>query len=338
MKALFESGKIKVKEYNNSGDKQVNYTYFVTEELFVEMIIQEQQDIIVFKYTKENKGSEDNKKKTFKDNFRGFEEATDYFESLIREEKEEEGGDGGSGGEEPMPPIGLMIELNELSYEFRMQDGRVDVKSKEDIKIENGILHILIEGAKEKEKFFVQKTKKDGVFALYPASDGTPPEGGVKDGKDLKPVNKDGGKPNGKGGEEGGSDDGGDFGGGGEDEPKEGEDEGGEEGGDDDGGDFGGGGEDEPKEGEDEGGDDEKEDDDKDPKPKDDKKFLSMKDAMANFSGFGSWNGMLRFFTNDKEKIIKYYANFSSGSIYTMCTEIGLTPPTINSVIELINS
>ena len=302
MKALFESGKIKVKEYNNSGDKQVNYTYFVTEELFVEMIIQEEQDIIVFKYTKENKGSEDNKKKTFKDNFRGFEEATDYFESLIREEKEEEGGDGGSGGEEPMPPIGLMIELNELSYEFRMQDGRVDVKSKEDIKIENGILHILIEGAKEKEKFFVQKTKKDGVFALYPASDGTPPEGDVKDGKDLKPVNK--------GGEEGGSDD----------------------------GDFGGGGEDEPKEGEDEGGDDEKEDDDKDPNPEDDKKILSMKNKMADYSGFGSWNGMLRFFTNDKEKIIKYYKNMSSEWIYRMTSTIGLTTTNINSVIELINS
>lgn len=189
MKALFESGKIKVKTGKSSSGvgEQSNYTYFIKEDLMVEMIIfSEKNPIAVFKYTKENKSSEDNKVKYFKNDFKGFEEATDYFESLIREE-DEKGGGGGNGGNEPMPPIGILTMGVGDSCDISMQDGRKAVKPKSEIVIENGVLHISINEGAEKEKFFVQKTKKENVFALYPVSDGTPPDDNVENGHDLEP-------------------------------------------------------------------------------------------------------------------------------------------------------
>jgi hypothetical protein len=181
----------------------------------------------------------------------GFDEATDYFESLILKETSPQNQN--QENQNTQPPIGFLFNQPNDSIKVLMQDGRKGDFTSFDFVITDNVLKFTKtkNGFENNEKYYVDiipDTDKPNMFALYPVGE---EQGGVNQelddysGKDLKEATKQqqqakeqrqqggqGGEQGGQGGEQGGQQGGEQGGQGGQ---------GGQQGGDGDGDGSGGG-------------------------------------------------------------------------------------------------
>jgi hypothetical protein len=151
----------------------------------------------------------------------GFDEATDYFESLIIKETSPQNQN--QENENSAPPIGLLFVQENKSVKIVMQDGRKGDFTDYEYIVKDNILQINEErdGFTKNERFYVDvipNSPQPNMFALYPFDE---QKGGVTQeiddysGQDLKEVAKEnrqaqkggnegdneGGEPSGQGGE-----------------------------------------------------------------------------------------------------------------------------------------
>ena len=143
----------------------------------------------------------------------GFDEATDYFESLIIKETSPQNQN--QENQNSAPPVGLIFAQSNDGIKVFMQDGRTGSFNSLDFIISDNILTFAKtkDGFEKNEKYYVDvipNAPAPDMFALYPVNE---QQGGVTQeiddysGQDLKKVAKENRQAQ-KGGNEGGNEDG----------------------------------------------------------------------------------------------------------------------------------
>ena len=143
----------------------------------------------------------------------GFDEATDYFESLIIKETSPQNQN--QENQNSAPPVGLLFAQSNDGIKVFMQDGRTGSFNSLDFIISDNILTFAKtkDGFEKNEKYYVDvipNAPAPDMFALYPVNE---QQGGVTQeiddysGQDLKKVAKENRQAQ-KGGNEGGNEDG----------------------------------------------------------------------------------------------------------------------------------